>query len=322
MRRWLVTMGDFHSASGCVLDVTWDGKRFRHSVRYEFLPPAGLRVEGKGFTGARLIGDSLYVAGFNAIYRGSVQDDPMSLWIARPDFNDLHDLDVLVHDGRTDRIYVANTGLDCIDTLNADGHLLQRRTFVAGHGAMKTLADSAYFACSDQCAPFHLRRVPTSVHPNSVRWIDGRLWCACFADRTIVAIDQTREWRAPTDGCPHDLVPFERDVWFTTTDGRIWRLPQDASEAMPSLVHDTFARTEFSGWCRGLAVDNEFMLVGLTRVARRVVDRWCDRPHEGTSTRLLLIERRSERLVDSLVLDTLGPHPKVFTILRVPEREP
>jgi hypothetical protein len=137
-----------------------------------------------------------------------------------------------------------------------------------------------------------------------------------------VAFDEALEWRAPTTGCPHDLIPFERDVWFTTTDGRIWRLPRDASGVTPSLVHDTFARTGFSGWCRGLAVDNEFILVGLTRVARRVVDRWCDRPHEDTSTRLLLIERRSKRLLSSLVLDALGPHPKIFAILSVPEREP
>jgi len=315
-------MGDFHSASGRVLDVTWDGDRFLHAVQCDFLPPEDRRVEGKGFTGARLIGESLYVAGFNAVYRGSLQDDRMSLWIARPDFNDLHDLDLLVQEGCATRVYVANTGLDCIDTLDSDGHLLERRALVAGHDAVKTPADSAYFTGSDQDAPFHRRKVPTNVHPNSVRWIDGRLWCSRFADRAIVAIDQDREWRVSTSGCPHDLVLFEHDVWFSTTDGCIWRLPRDASAVTPTLMHDTFASTGFSGWCRGLAVDDEFILVGLTRVARRVVDRWCDRPHEGTSTRLLLIERRSERLVGSLVLDTLGPHPKVFTILSVPGREP
>lgn len=321
MRRWLVTMGDFHSASGQLLDVTWNGEGLRYSVRCEFVPPQELRVVGKGFTGAKILGDSIYVAGFNAVYRGSVHDSHVSLWIARADFNDLHDVDLVAQNGRIERVYVANTGRDCIDTLDADGQLLQRLPLVAADGAVKTAASSAYFADSDRSAPFHRRKIPTCVHPNSVRWIDGRLWYARFADRAIVVMDREHEWRASTAGCPHDLVPFGRDIWFTTTDGRIWRLPSDLSAGTPSLVHDTFALTGFSGWCRGLAIDEEFVLVGLTRVARRVVDRWSDRPHEGTTTRLLLFHRRTEQLMGSLVLDTLGCHPKVFSILSMPSRE-
>lgn len=314
MKTWLVTMGDFHAYTGRVLKVSWNGRRLDYSIWCEHLPPTDLRVLGKGFTGARLLADCLLITTFNAICRVGLHDGHSSIWIARADFNDLHDIDVRWVGSEIDCLTVANTGSDCIDTVATDGRLLERLALSPRPGAITTSLRSAYFDGHENDQPFNRRRVPSSVHPNSVRWIDGQLWVSRFADRAITVSDGLHRHWIPTDGCPHDLVVDSDRVWFTTTDGRLWTIRRGRVPVGPSLVWNVFESTGLTGWCRGLALADQVILVGLTRVARRVVDRWCNRPPDSTATRLLLLDRRSGVLLDRLDLDSLGLHPKIFQI--------
>jgi len=98
--------------------------------------------------------------------------------------------------------------------------------------------------------------------------------------------------------------------------------------SMPELRHtgilhqpcmnDLFELTSCTGWCRGLLVTADHLIVGLTEIRRMPRYRWCDRPFEGTKTAVLCIDKKSGRLVTCLDIGERARHPKLFGLLEMP----
>ena len=95
----------------------------------------------------------------------------------------------------------------------------------------------------------------------------------------------------------------------------IWLLPETSKQHQAELVIDTFASTGRSGWCRGLAVHDEVLAVGLTRIVRMPRERWADRPFDSTVTGLLVIDRATNIELAFSNLQWLGNHPKLFEVV-------
>lgn len=313
--RWWVTLGDFESDEGRIVELDEHSPCPREVSRY--VPSRERSTHGKGLTGATLADDGLLVCSFNAVHHvdagGALRDV-----IVRPDFNDLHHV---VSAG--DRIWVSNTGLDRVDVFDANG------TFVGAHGLVPSdeehqrrfdaLTTGPYYSQSPDL-PFHRRRVRDVVHPNHVALVGGRAIVTEFETRRLRRLDDFRVVVEETPGYPHDGQSFDDALWISCTNGltvayRVsGQLPWREVERL-----DVFSATGRTGWCRGLWVGTSVIVVGLTRITRAPRVKWCDRPFEGTETSVVVLDRATGALVTRWDLSRFGGHPKIFSIVTAPE---
>jgi len=341
----LVTLGDFEDEGVCRI-VEVDLARGTAAPWLEWTPPAWIRVPAKGFTGfAWRDGRSrveAYVCAYAALCRIDVARRVVTGILHQPSMNDLHHVAVA-----GDRLLLANTGADRIEAFDHGGSFLgawdlaptsisdarlqgstpSREDWEAARrggwdAPPPPLQDSPpsgdYYG--GRGAPFHARRLRDFVHPNHIAIVEGRTYVTRFLDRSVQRLDDWALAIPETPGYPHDgLVDGDR-FWISTTHGILV-----AYEIVHGLVTsreiervDVFERTGRSGWCRGLLVTPERLVVGLTAIERMPRVRWCDRPFEATETSVLVIDRSSGRLEARVPLRDLGRKPKLFSIVGSP----
>lgn len=315
MNRWLLTLGDFETTRGQVVEVCMHSPGdWQVRCVATYTPPASRQVQGKGLTGARLMGNTLWACHFNAIVRYDLEQGRWDTWLERDDFNDLHDLDLDVDAaGGLRRVVVANTGRDTILTFDASGSLRRARHLRPTSGALESSADDPYFPAESDRSPWQ-QKLRDRVHPNAVRFDPSGLLISRFLDRSVERITEAGHDGVSFAGLPHDLVPMGNEVWSTTTDGRVWASAPGSGHP-PRPVLDTFATSGASGWCRGLAVDERWVLVGLTSITAMPRERWCDRALEPTRTQVLVYDRARLDCIEILDLSALGIRPKLFSII-------
>jgi len=336
--RVLVTGGYFDDSGSCFIDeVDLETGSTRRLVDY--VPETSRRVATKGFTGAVWTDDqTLMVCSFNAVHRFDA-----SVWretgrLAQPDFNDLHHVG---HDGASGQIYVCNTGLDAIEVFDASG------TFVGRHAtspawfererqegavierarysdvlsagwddvrvAVPRVRPAGQYYEGDATRAFHCSVVRDYLHPNHVVMVDGRLAVTMLASREVRCM-RSFERLASTEGHPHDGQVEGERFWTTSTHGRVSAWHRGARPWREVERYEVFD-TGWTGWCRGLLVTGEVLVVGMTEMRSAPQYTWCDRPLSETSTCLVVVERGTGRLVRRIMVGEADRHPKVFSIL-------
>jgi hypothetical protein len=306
--RWLVTFGSFDSTAGVVLEVQWTRGHLHAAERARFEPRLDRSVAGKGLTGACWHPEGLVACSFNTV---ELLDPSgrFSTLLIRDDFNDLHD--VALHG---EHLWIANTGLDRLDTFDQEGQRIATRQLSPLPGALESDVGDPYFVDSGSELPTHRRRLIDRVHPNSLHSGSDALLLTRLLDRSVCLAERPTVPVARLDGCPHDAVLVDGVLWATTTDGRVHRLPRPQDETEGSTI-DVFAASGWTGWCRGLHVGPDLLAVGLTRVDHMPRTRWCDRPLEETVTAFVLLDRATGACLDRLELLPLGPRSKLFSIV-------
>lgn len=313
--RWWLTMGDLQSDDGCIVELTWARSGLSATEVLRYRAPADRRVWGKGFTGGEFGRDGFFVPDFNSVYKIDATGR-IDLLFTRPDFNDLHHIA-----WNAESLWVTNTGLDRIDVFTADGCFLGGKALAPSVEEYERRGQpgqiGSYFR-EDASLPFHRRRVQDGVHPNHVGVWQGVPVVTTLLDRTLRRLDDFTTV-VTTPGHPHDGIEYDGLFWITCTDGRVF-----AYEHAYGSIHvrhrlDLFASTGQVGWCRGLWVGATMLLVGLTRMAFAPNTNWPARPFEQTRTAVLAVDRENGSLLDVLDLAAYGAHPKLFSIVRVPE---
>ncbi len=344
----LVTAGYFDaSGEGRLLEIHFERGTQRTLLAY--VPPEPFCVPEKGFTGAAWSGapgsSVLFVCGSSAVY----QVDPRkwsvtNTWHQRC-MNDLHHVAVT-----DDRVYIVNTGLESIDVFTRDGVFLgshalhpgwlssaRQDGFSPDRAVLPDLLDARWPpAPRAECAsaieatpvdyytphtsaiaqPFSKRKVRDYVHPNHVVVHGSQILVTRFLDRAIDDVTTFRRVIEGTPGLPHDgLVDGDR-FWITCVNGLVIAYAIEHGRVTGREVErfDVFA-TGHTGWCRGLAVTRDHVVVGLTAIRRMPRYRWCDRPFEETETSVLAMDRRTGRLVSRVEIEGGGRQPKIFSVL-------
>jgi hypothetical protein len=353
--RFLVTGGYFDDTGECVIhEVDLHSGQARSWLRY--LPPSGLRCPTKGFAGASLSpgGGALYVAAHSFLARIDLRRASIEGVLHQPCFNDLHHVAARA-DGTRERLWVANTGLSSIDIFDGQGcfigsHALlpawvnaarlagrqapESWTEVLGAGwdgvrpaswKEHTPGGDRYHTPASELTerPFHQTKVRDRLHPNHVGFLHGRPVVTCLYDGSV------REFEgflpiAQLPGCfPHDGLHRDDGFWLTTIDGVVYRLDPSQRPMAVSESWDIPALTGHYGWCRGLHVDEQHIVVGMTEVreGRLPKHRWSDRPTKGSETSVLCIERRAGTLVARIDLSDPDRHHKIYSLIPL-ERAP
>ena len=337
--RALVTGGYFDdSGEGVVWVVDFTAERADALVRWT--PPAHLRVATKGFAGGSLADDGLlYVAAHAAVARIDPQVAAVTGVLHQPCMNDLHHVAAL-----GERLFVSNTGLGAVDVLGRDGTFLGSHALLPAWANARRMAgedfppdappvrpgwgglspapwpatpdDDGYHATDRRSAPFHRLKVPDRLHVNHVAAVGDRLLATCFADGTLRDL-RTFEAVARVPGAfLHDGIVHGGALWLTAIDGTIFEL--DAHTFVERRRLAAFDTGHF-GWCRGLAVSDQHLLVGLTEVRRGRLPRhrWAEREPEGSETSVLLLDRADGRLLARVEVSDVARHSKLYSVLPI-----
>ena len=318
--RYLVTAGNFDEDCGKLLELEWDAGTPRLHERLVYHPPPDLRVSGKGFAGGSLVDGDLWVCSFAAVHKVRLDTMEVVQTVHHPWFNDLHHVCP-----RGGTLLVCNTGLDRVEALAVDGSHLGAWSLVSPDASRDRLAvtpdPDPYFDTQDPHLPFCRRKVQDLVHPNHVTVVGQRILLTRFLDRRV---DNLVSWSPVLEelpGLPHDGVVTDGLFWITCTNGLILAYPILSSgqiHSVPEVEINVFKRTGRTGWCRGLAVGDDYLVVGLTAIHHMPRQRWCDLPFDETESSVLILDRSDGSLLHRVSLDGLGGHPKVFGILPWP----
>ncbi len=342
--RALVTGGYFdQGGDGVVWQVDLATERADVLVRWS--PPPNLHVPTKGFAGGSLAGDgTLYVGAHAAVVRLDPRRATVTGVLHQPCMNDLHH--VAVHG---DRLYVSNTGLGAVDVLGRDGRFQGSHALLPAWANARRIggenlpadespvhpgwegqapaawstpvSDDGYHTADRRSAPFHRLKVPDHLHVNHVAIIGGRLIATCFADGTLRDLRSFEVVARLPGAFLHDGFVQGDAFWLTAIDGSLIEL--DATTFAERRRTAAFA-TGHHGWCRGLAVTDDHLLVGLTEVrpGRLPRHRWADRDPEGSETSVLLLDRADGRLLARVALTDAERHSKLYSVLPLQESSP
>lgn len=335
----LVTGGYFDTSGECFIDEVDLVRGVTRRV-FSHVPEDALRVPTKGFTGAAWLDDAtLLVCSFNAVHRIDVPRWRETGRILQPDFNDLHHVSF---DRASGHVLVCNTGLDAIEVFDTGGRFMGRhatspawfeRERLEGQAVERTRypelldvgwsgmttsvprvrPEGAYYGAG-QGPSFNVSIVRDYLHPNHVVAVNGLLAVTMLGPKEVRCL-RNQQCLVRTDGHPHDGQVEGDRFWTTTTRGVVtaWArgpsLPWKAAEE-----YEVFA-TGFSGWCRGLLVKADRLVVGLTEMRSTPQYHWSDLPLSKTSTCVVILERGSGRLLHHMPVGEPERHPKVFSVL-------
>ena len=174
--------------------------------------------------------------------------------ISHPCFNDVH------HVARVNgRIHVVSTGLDAVVVLDDEGEV----------ASVQSVTGTPTWSRFDPAVDY--RRVATTkphqAHPNFVQEAHGRTWVTRFEQRDAWPVDGG-ESVLLADRPVHDGVLAEGRCWFTAVSGEVVVTDPVTSSVVSRHNLDSIPREGNAplGWCRGLLVEPERVLVGFSRL--------------------------------------------------------
>lgn len=343
--KLLVSMGDYASPGACRI-VRVDLAQSRAETVVEWLPPEPLRAASKGFTGMAWSGapgtSDLITCCHAAVCRIDPQTWDVTGVLHQPCMNDLHGLTVA--DGR---ILVTNTGLDRVETFTLQGEFVGgwdlSPAWVAAARLGGTNPSESSFRRAlhpgwsstgpaplehepfpqrfdpliDPSLGFSVRKVRDFVHPNSVAVVGGRPIVTRFLDRSIQDLTDWSLVVPRTPGHPHDGVAYEDRFFVTCVQGFIGSYAIERGRITAKEIDriDLYERTGCSGWCRGLLVTAESLVVTLSQIHQPPRYAWSDRPFDETETSLLVLDRETLQLTARIDLRPFGQATKAFGVL-------
>lgn len=306
-----------------------------HERLFAFTPPPDRHVGAKGFTGLARLGEELLVCSFNTVWKFTSQGEVTGS-MHLPHFNDLHGLTV---DHASETVLVCNTGMDSVERLDFDGRWLGRYALTPAQlekarfdangvprEAFRANIGGWDSTTSEQLTPrplngdyydgdpeleFSRRKVRDYLHPNSVTITKAFGPCVTLLHGpSLMSLTSFRNVITAPEA-PHDGVEASDGLWFTTVSGKVMRWTVDGVETILSL-----GGTTMSGWCRGLALTEEWGAVGVTSVrGSGSVVPWRGGDRSTTKTGVVWFDRRSGEILGSLDMTNTARGAKIFTIL-------
>ncbi|MBT4289877.1 MAG: hypothetical protein HOD92_21335 [Deltaproteobacteria bacterium] len=243
------------------------------SINYELIkimepPDENLRIKNKGFSGASINKNKLWVCTANQVLAFSLDDFEIEQTINDPLFNDLHY--VLAED---DGLHVVNTGLESLDYFDYDGKLKLRTLLTSDKRTEFRTRSVPDFRIIDS-NPHFMHANYCSRHP------DGQLLLTFLRQRRIV---NTTDWSwgsplysaPPHEGFVEYFHPVKKDcLWITTVPGEV--IACDPSTYKEVARWSLIEKGIPPGWTRGLCILEKGFLVGTTKITTSNADYYSD----------------------------------------------
>jgi hypothetical protein len=231
-------------------------------VRAEYETPANARAEGDSsvlFKAGAVEGNKLYACTSTEVLIYDLPHFSLSNYISLPCFNDLHH----VRPTKEGNLLVANTGLDMVIELAADGTVL-REWSALGEDPWQRFSRTTDYRKIDTTKPHR-------AHPNHVFFLDEHIWVTRAQQKDAICLtDGSRH--IPIGGeYIHDGCIFGDMIYFTSVDGRVILVNRTSLKIAEIIDLKTIPVSggELLGWCRGLwVIDERYVWIGFTRVRK------------------------------------------------------
>lgn len=273
-------------------------------------------VNGKGITGLAWLKEGLLIAcDFNQVWLIKSSDYSVTALLQDDEFNDLHQLSI-----DSNQILVSNTGRDSVDVLDCNLRFNTRYDMLSNSELNDRLSGNykirgEYYDRPQQNSEFFRRKVPDKYHINHSVMVDGRLLITCFKQKILIDALTGEVVSNEFDTQPHDGFVHDDSIWVTTVAGKVYRAPL----AFPLLfveVIDIADIGPFKGWCRGLAIINNRIFIGITAV-KQITERtaWLTVPAAETKTGIYQLNLNS-MAVENFFDFTNRDGSRIFTFIQ------
>ncbi|MDP2307742.1 MAG: hypothetical protein Q8P18_17085 [Pseudomonadota bacterium] len=234
--------------------------------------------------------------------------------ISHPWFNDVHHVARL-----RGQLHVVSTGLDAVLVLD------ENDAVAAVHSATGQDPWERFERATDY------RLVPTTkphrAHPNYVFEASGTRWITRFEQRDAIRIDTGGPAISVASQPIHDGVPHGGSVWFTVVAGQVVEADPETGGVRTTYDLNPFSRNDGAplGWCRGIVVEPERVLLGFSRLRPTLFKQnlaWLRAPlnrPEPAPTRVAAYDLPAGRELQSWNLEDAGISA-IFSILPAPPR--
>ncbi len=200
-------------------------------------------------------GKELFVCTQTEVMSFSLPEFKPLLYLSIPAFNDVHH----VRPTPSGTLLVANTGLDMVMEMTREGVVL-REWDVLGEEPWARFSRMVDYRKVETTKPHR-------SHPNYVFIVEGEPWATRFEQKDAVCLTAPELRMALEVGKPHDGVPFNGRVYFTTVNGNVVVVDEASCRVLERLdLNETNATSKTLGWCRGLATDGLRVWVGYSRL--------------------------------------------------------
>lgn len=336
--KLLVTGGYFDHSGECWVRLV-DFAAERADDWLTWTPPEHLHVPTKGFTGGCLDESTghLYVAFYAGVARVDLHSASVNGVLHHPSFNDLHHVAL-----DRDRLLVANTGGNAVEAFDKAGRFAGAWTLTPGwvqrrveSGSRPLSWDAALDSGwsprlaepwpdererrgSPSGTPFWRRKVGDRLHVNHLLPApDGGIIATCLHDGSLRDLSRHELVAQLPESHLHDGVWVDDRIWVTRIDGTVWSIDHRTREFHQVL--DAAAEGQ-TGWCRGLHVTSDAIVLGTTESRRGYLPRlpWVDRAAPGDRTGVGLFDRGSGNRISWIDLTDQNRHSKIFSVLQLP----
>lgn len=277
----------------------------------------------KGFRGGCLVGRKLFVCNSYSIkifiITGStIEDLSLSLikQISRPEWligrGANADLHMLHYEKISNRLYLANSYMDCIDVLSLDGDLIERRFLWEISDFIRSLVPSRNTKVADLC------------HINHIESFAGRILITLgnLNGTGMGAIIDYKTGEIVIDGLhrPHDGVLSQGEYFITETSKK--RILVFTGVDISEIEHKTPKIIDLSGqleiennnfWARGLYLSSKSIFVACSQFQDR------NNNSQTLPSHVLVIDRTSFEIKEKFIVPTLGnlKRPVLYSLINL-----
>ena len=301
-----------HYEAGVVAAVDADTGRIESCTEYVSPPEACAENDPSiTFKTATLEGGKLFVPTQTEILVYDLPAFTCSRYVSIPYFNDVHH----VRPGANGTLLVANTGLDMVVEVGADGAVCREWSAIDEDPWIRFSRDIDY------------RKVVTTkphrAHPNHVFTMDGEIWVTRCNHHDIRCLTADLNHIVIGETYIHDGVAYGDGVYFTVVRGEIVIVDRGERVVRRRVdLNKIVGDGPPLGWCRGIELlDDRHAVVGFSRLRPTKWEqnlRWVKRQLGGKGTGLLptriaLVDLSAERFVWEVDLEPGGLNA-VFSI--------
>jgi len=341
LKIW-VSGGSFDNTGECFIQEVDVFQKTKSDI-IRFAPPNSLLVPRKGFTGACWMGKArksdLLVCGFSALFRFSPPNWKLTGILHQPCMNDLHHVAVC-----DQKIYIVNTGLESIDIFDIlgvyqgsfsfhpawinkerlNGITPSRKEWVPllevgwqerSFSITDDPPDEEYYQ-SDK-SNFHQKIIKDFIHLNHITILPSQILVTSLSHKCVYDVSNFNKRIEITNGYPHDGIVYNNHFWITCVDGTIiaYKIEHGIVTNKISYTKNIFEHTNNRGWCRGILIQDNYAVIGITKIYNSTQHYWAPYHQDSTKTGIICWDFNSNQELS--FVDLSENESKIFSILKI-----
>ena len=267
------------------------------------------------FKSGSILGNRVFVCTQTEVLEMALDTFQVTRRISKPYFNDVHHVVCTTRD----TYIITVTGLDLVVEMEQNGKIINEWS----------TCDTDTWSRFSRKTDYRkiLTTKPHLSHPNYVFQIDDEIWVTRFEQKDAICLSEPGKSIYIGIERPHDGVIYNDKIYFTTVDGHVVVVDIRNHEVSDVIQLEKYnKRHKLLGWCRGLSVlEEDLLLVGFSRIRPTKIHsnllwfkgKMSNNAYiESESTRIGLFDLKRQEMIKEIDLEKFGLNA-IFSILNL-----